>query len=787
GTIVTATDNITGIDLSGLGDGTVTLSVTLTNANGTGAAAQDTSTKNSCFAGNTAPLIDGSVPTVFCDAFVQDLDAYTNSVSPSGSDLRWNLSSDVSDSSTFLTSSTVSTPGIYFGFFYDVINDCTSPTFSVELIQNTTPSAGTATNVSVCDDSNDGNSLVNLDSQLTGADSGTWLLTNAPGGASITISAANVVNFNGQPQGAYTFTYTTDGAIPPCVNQTEDFVVTVVDCSLPCDAGNTAPILDTSQPLEFCDVVAADLNDYVTNTAPPGSVLTWSLDSDITNTAAFFDGNVVAASSYFGFFYDEVNLCASPILTITLTRTITPSVETTTPASRCGPGTVTLSATTDDSALLIWYDSAVGGTILDTGTSFETPNLSTTTSFFVEATLNNCTSPRTEVVATINSNPSAGTPENTFACNVAGNGGPTIIDLDDTLTGAEPGVWTVISQPTGGTVVVGSDNNTDFEGQPSGDYVFEYTTNNAVPPCVNTSVQVTISVSSCIVDSDGDGLTDSEELDLGTNPNNPDSDGDGLTDGEEVLVRDDPSTTAIPETDTDPLDACDPFLIPSCNPMPIDLAITKEVVGGNVTPLLNSQVTFRITLENVTMSRVLDIVVNDPIRTNPGFRYESDDPSIGNYDDETGLWTIPQLTGSEEGPITLDITVVVLATGDLTNTATINSSFPIDDNAANNTATASVNVSQSPCSEPGTLCNIFSPNGDGINDTLRFVDPNNEFPNNRLEVFDRYGNSVFEANSYDGSWDGTGDNGDLPLGTYFYVLDLGNGTEPQRGWIQIIR
>ncbi len=36
------------------------------------------------------------------------------------------------------------------------------------------------------------------------------------------------------------------------------------------------------------------------------------------------------------------------------------------------------------------------------------------------------------------------------------------------------------------------------------------------------------------VDSDGDGLTDAEELALGTDPRNPDTDGDGLMDGEEV-------------------------------------------------------------------------------------------------------------------------------------------------------------------------------------------------------------------------------------------------------------
>ena len=81
------------------------------------------------------------------------------------------------------------------------------------------------------------------------------------------------------------------------------------------------------------------------------------------------------------------------------------------------------------------------------------------------------------------------------------------------------------------------------------------------------------------MDTDGDGLTDGEENDLGTNPNNPDTDGDGLTDGEEVLVVDDPSTTAVPEEATDPLDACDPFLTPDCNPADIDLAITKTLEG----------------------------------------------------------------------------------------------------------------------------------------------------------------------------------------------------------------
>ena len=41
-------------------------------------------------------------------------------------------------------------------------------------------------------------------------------------------------------------------------------------------------------------------------------------------------------------------------------------------------------------------------------------------------------------------------------------------------------------------------------------------------------------------DSDGDGVTDGEELAHGTNPNKPDSDADGFTDGEESIAHTDP-------------------------------------------------------------------------------------------------------------------------------------------------------------------------------------------------------------------------------------------------------
>ncbi|MBO0322826.1 gliding motility-associated C-terminal domain-containing protein, partial [Muricauda sp. CAU 1633] len=780
GTITTATDQITGIDLSGLSNGTVTLSVTLSNANGDGPDVTDTAVKETCFAGTTAPVAN-STPTTFCDVVNQDLNLYTSSVEPAGTMLRWSTNSDTSVTGDFLGGNTATAPGTYYGFFYDATNNCASPTLEITLTLNTTPEPGTATNVSRCSNSGDGVSILLLDNTLIGADLGTWALTSSQVGSSIVINGDNSVDFDGQPEGAYVFTYTTTGATAPCTNQSVDLTVTVQDCSLPCDAGDTAPALDSSQPTVFCDEVSANLDLYVTNTAPAGSVLTWSTDPDPLQTDQHRSGMVNNPASYFGFFYDAVNGCASPVLTVTLELFPTPTITNTEGDERCGEGTLTLSATASN-GVLNWYAAPTGGTALATGNTFITPSIATTTSYYVQASASGCASERVEVVATINDTPSAGTPTDTVACNMVGNGGPNTVDLDNTLTGADAGTWAIVTDPSGGTLTIGTDNVVDFDGLPVGDYVFEYTTTGAVAPCTTDTAQVTITVSACNVDTDGDGLTDAEENTLGTNINNPDTDGDGLTDGEEVLVVDDPSTTAVPENATDPLDACDPFLTPDCNPMDIDLAITKDVNESE--PLLGEQITFTITLENVDMTRVLDIVVTDIL--DDAFGYVSHQASMGTYDPVTGEWSIDEFT-TDDQTATLDITVNANTAGSVQNTATITSSFPTDGVASNNTATVSVQVNRSACEDVGTICNIFSPNGDGKNDRLILVG-HEQFSNNSFEVFDRYGNSVFQMDGYNSSWDGTGKNGDLPKGTYFYILDLnGDGSEVVKGWIQIVR
>ncbi len=85
---------------------------------------------------------------------------------------------------------------------------------------------------------------------------------------------------------------------------------------------------------------------------------------------------------------------------------VSPTITTFNSASFCGPGIVTLGASAS-SGTINWYATSTGGTSLGTGTSFNTPLISTTTTYYVDATENDCTTgTRTAVTATINALPS---------------------------------------------------------------------------------------------------------------------------------------------------------------------------------------------------------------------------------------------------------------------------------------------------------------------------------------------------------------------------------------------
>ncbi|NDB34168.1 MAG: hypothetical protein EB023_02220 [Flavobacteriia bacterium] len=113
----------------------------------------------------------------------------------------------------------------------------------------------------------------------------------------------------------------------------------------------------------------------------------------------------INATTYYRALVTNGSCAAAPSNTITLNISASPTFSSTTGASRCGTGTVTLQATTA-AGTINWYAASTGGASLGSGTSYTTPSISTTTTYYADVTNNGCTStPRTAVVATVNAAP----------------------------------------------------------------------------------------------------------------------------------------------------------------------------------------------------------------------------------------------------------------------------------------------------------------------------------------------------------------------------------------------
>ncbi|MBP6311109.1 MAG: gliding motility-associated C-terminal domain-containing protein, partial [Flavobacteriales bacterium] len=82
----------------------------------------------------------------------------------------------------------------------------------------------------------------------------------------------------------------------------------------------------------------------------------------------------------------------------------------------------------------------------------------------------------------------------------------------------------------------------------------------------------------------------------------------------------------------------------------------------------------------------------------------------------------------------------------------------------------------------------FTPNGDGYNEywQIDFVD---EFPQMEVEIYNRWGEMLFESVGYRTPWDGRYNGGYVPVGTYYYVIRLNDPLFPDAytGPLTVIR
>ena len=82
----------------------------------------------------------------------------------------------------------------------------------------------------------------------------------------------------------------------------------------------------------------------------------------------------------------------------------------------------------------------------------------------------------------------------------------------------------------------------------------------------------------------------------------------------------------------------------------------------------------------------------------------------------------------------------------------------------------------------------FTPNGDGYNDTW-IIDFIELFPNVEVEIYNRWGEMLFQSTGYRTPWDGRYSGGPVPVGTYYYVVKLNDPEypDPYTGPLTVIR
>jgi len=155
----------------------------------------------------------------------------------------------------------------------------------------------------------------------------------------------------------------------------------------------------------------------------------------------------------------------------------------------------------------------------------------------------------------------------------------------------------------------------------------------------------------------------------------------------------------------------------------------------------------------------------------------------------------------EGGQVTLE---PVVTGNDLTYLWTPNNSYILGSNTVKNLVVKGVDdirytltvTARGGCSDTSSVFikvlrspsipNIFSPNGDGVHDkwVIGYLET---YPGCTVDIYNRYGQLIFHSEGYQTPWDGKVNGRDVPIGTYYYIVNPKNGRSIMSGYIDVIR
>lgn len=335
---------------------------------------------------------------------------------------------DFANGGTLLaTGNTFNTPAITNTTTYYVLatnGGCISARVPVTVTVNTPPVAPSAASPIICS----GNVAV-----LTAfAPGGTYQWYDAATGGNLLITNATFTT----PVLTATTTYYVQTTVGGCTSPRSAVTVTVLPIPAAPTASGTTVCAGSSATLTASGATGSyDWYDAATggNYLSSGQVF---VTPALSTTTTFYVQNTTSG-------------CPSTRTPVVVTVNPTPATPTASGTTVCPGSSANLTASVPGGTIQ-WYDAATAGNLVATGTSFSTPSLFNTTTYYLENTIGSCVSPRAPVTVNVTSVPS---PQFQYAtgtfCTSGSNPTPVINNPAGGTFSASPAGLVFVSNTTG--------------------------------------------------------------------------------------------------------------------------------------------------------------------------------------------------------------------------------------------------------------------------------------------------------------------------------------------------
>lgn len=431
-----------------------------------------------------------------------------------------------------------------------------------------------------------------------------------------------------------------------------------------------------------------------------------------------------------------------------------PSAPTVTNGERCRPGTVTLQASGGTNGQYRWYDAETGGAAFngEVNNNFTSPSITSTATYYVSVN-NGCESLRTSVTAEIKPLPAAPSVSNESRC---GTGSITL-----TASGGTDGQYRWYTEVTGGNPLPGEVNHnlvistlastTSYYVSVSGQCESVRSQINATvfTPPAKPSITSSISPNNNVISICTEPLTLSAPSGFTTYLWS-----NGAT-TQSIIINAPLNGLSIVVTDGN-----------GCSSSSSDsFDIITQASCINNAPTI-SAINSTTTLEGSLTVNLLSLISDPDNNLNPSSLRITVQPTSG---------AVASI--DTNGNLVIDYKGILFSGRDRIGIEAC------DHSGACTRQELTIDVIGDV-----VVYNGVSPNGDGKNDFLflQYIELLEETKNNKVSIFNRWGDRVFEASNYDNRttvFTGQNKNGnDLPSGNYFYKIDFVSGKKTMTGF-----